>query len=429
MVTPERRRLIIFDVDGVIIRGFWLSQIFARFGIFKSIAFVILGILYEARLMEVASFMRYAYKLLRGAPKDWLLRMTDESTLMKGVHETMQVLRNQGHIVVLISSGIPDFAVHRLAKSVGAHFAAGIRVEIVNGLLTGHIAALDCRGQSKMEEIQQLIEHHKLQDCEIVTIANDRNNIPLLDFSNLPIGFRPDRVVRRHVRTVVTKPDLRELVPIIALPSVQIYVPRRLGQEIIRKLIHASAVFAPLLWISDVSWHYPILFIVMGICAAFFVSEIFRYYGIRIPIMATFIQAAGRENEIGRFVLSPLYFAIGVILPLFIYTAVLPYPLIAASSVCAFLIGDSFSTIGGLLYGTHHYSFNRKKTMEGTITGFSLAFLLLVFIVSPLYALLCSLLAGIIELLPLHIDDNLSIPFITSTFFVALQFLGLFYFI
>lgn len=429
MVSPERRRLIIFDVDGVIIRRFWLSQIFARFGLIKSIAFVILGILYEARMMEVASFMRYAFRLLRGAPKDWLLRMTDQSTLIRGVLETIQVLRKQGHIVFLISAGIPDFVVHRLATNVGAHFAAGIRVEIVDGLLTGHIAALDCRGQSKMEEVQQLIERHQLQDCEVVTIANDRNNIPLLDFSNLPIGFRPDRVVRRHVRVVVTKPDLRVLVPIISWPSVQVYVPRRLGQEIIRQLLHASAVFIPLLWLYDVSWHFPILFIVTSICIVFLVSEIFRSYGIRIPLIATVVQAAGREDEIGRYVFSPLYFAIGVVFPLFLFTTFLPYSRIAVSSVCAFIIGDSFSTIGGLLYGTHHYPFNRKKTLEGTITGFSLAFLLLLFIVTPLSALLCSAMAGIIELLPLRLDDNLSVPVLTSTFLITLQFLGLFYFI
>ncbi|MFX1561967.1 MAG: hypothetical protein ACFFDP_01535, partial [Promethearchaeota archaeon] len=141
------------------------------------------------------------------------------------------------------------------------------------------------------------------------------------------------------------------------------------------------------------------------------------------------VQAAGREDEIGQYVLSPLLFAIGVILPLFIFTAVLPYPLIAVSSVCVFLIGDSFSTVGGLLYGTHHYPFNRKKTLEGSITGFSLAFFLLLFIVTPLSALLCSVLAGLIELLPLHLDDNLSVPFLTSAFFVALQFLGIFHFI
>jgi phosphoserine phosphatase/dolichol kinase len=429
MTSQERRRLIIFDVDGVIIRRFWLSQIFARFGLIRSIAFVILGILYEARLMEVTSFMRYAYRLLRGAPKEWLLRMTDQSTLIRGVLETIQVLRKQGHIVVLISSGIPDFVVHKLATNVGAHFAAGIRVDIMNGLLTGHIAAMDCLGKSKMEEIRQLIELHQLQDYEVVTIANDRNNIPLLDFSNLPIGFRPDRVVRRHVRAVVTKPDLRALIPIITLPSVQVYVPRRLGQEIIRQLLHASAVIIPLLWLDDVSWHSPILFIVTSICIVFLFSEIFRSYGIRIPLISTFVQAAGREDEIERFVFSPLFFAIGVILPLFLFTNYFPYPLIAVSSVCAFLIGDSFSTVGGLLYGTHHYPFNKKKTLEGTITGFSLAFLLLIFIVTPLSAILCSVLAAIIELLPLHLDDNLSVPLLTSIFFAVLQFLGLFYFI
>ncbi len=429
MVLPERRRLIIFDVDGVIIRRFWLSQIFARFGLIQSIAFVILGILYEARLMEVASFMRYAYKLLRGAPKDWLLRMTDQSALIRGVRETIQLLRKQGHIMVLISAGIPDFVVHRLATNVGAHFAAGIRVELTDGLLTGHIAALDCRGQSKREEVQQLIGRHQLQDCEVVTVANDRNNIPLLDFSDLPIGFRPDRVVRRHVRSVVTKPDLRELIPVLSSPSVQVYVPRRRGQEIFRQLIHASAVIIPLLWLDDISWHFPILSIVTIISIVFLVSEILRSYGIRIPLIATVVQAAGREDEIGQYVLSPLLFAIGVILPLFIFTAVLPYPLIAVSSVCVFLIGDSFSTVGGLLYGTHHYPFNRKKTLEGSITGFSLAFFLLLFIVTPLSALLCSVLAGLIELLPLHLDDNLSVPFLTSAFFVALQFLGIFHFI
>ncbi|MFX1563469.1 MAG: HAD family hydrolase, partial [Promethearchaeota archaeon] len=304
MVLPERRRLIIFDVDGVIIRRFWLSQIFARFGLIQSIAFVILGILYEARLMEVASFMRYAYKLLRGAPKDWLLRMTDQSALIRGVRETIQLLRKQGHIMVLISAGIPDFVVHRLATNVGAHFAAGIRVELTDGLLTGHIAALDCRGQSKREEVQQLIGRHQLQDCEVVTVANDRNNIPLLDFSDLPIGFRPDRVVRRHVRSVVTKPDLRELIPVLSSPSVQVYVPRRLGQEIFRQLLHASAVIIPLLWLDDISWHFPILSIVTIISIVFLVSEILRSYGIRIPLIATVVQAAGREDEIGQYVLS-----------------------------------------------------------------------------------------------------------------------------
>ena len=430
-MEQPRRRLIVFDVDGVIIKGFWLSQIFARLGIIKSFSFGVLGILYELRAMEVTSFMRYSYKLLKGVPREWLIQMTDEATLIRGVRETLRILRGQHHILMLISSGIPTFAVARLAERVGAHFAVGIRVEVERGLLTGHIASHDCLGRSKVEAVKRLITSHKLHDYEVVAVANDRNNIQLLDFANLAVGFRPDRVTRRHVRSVVTMPDLRALLPVISWPQVRVYVPRRLSQEIVRQLLHATAVILPFLWLSDPSWHMPILFIIASLSALFMASELLRSHGIRLPLVAKLVQAAGREEEIGRYVISPLYFAAGVAGTLLIFTALLPLPLIAASSLIAFLIGDSFSTIGGLLYGRHHYPhpLNRKKTVEGSITGFSLAFLLLLRVVTPLSALLCTLMASLIEALPLPLDDNLAVPLLTATTLTLLQLLGLYTFI
>ena len=426
-----QRRLIVFDVDGVIIKGFWLSQIFARLGIIKSFSFGVLGILYELRVMEVASFMRYSYKLLRGVPQEWLVRMMDEAGLMRGVRETFRVLRGQHHILALISSGIPSFAVARLAEIVGAHFAAGIRVEVERGLLTGHIASSDCWGRSKVDVVKWIIEAHHLHDCEVVAVANDRNNIQLLDFADLAIGFRPDRVTRRHVRSVVTVPDLRALLPFISMPSVRVYVPRRLGQEIVRQLLHAAAVLLPFLWLSDSSWHLPILFVIASLSALFIASELLRSHGIRLPLIAKLVQAAGREEEIGHYVISPLYFAAGVAGTLLIFTVFLPFPLIAVSSLVAFLIGDSFSTIGGRLYGRHHYPppLDRKKTVEGSITGFSIAFLFLLCIVTPLSALICTLIAALIEALPLLLDDNLAVPLITATLLTLLHLTGIYIFI
>lgn len=429
MAQAERRRLIVFDVDGVIIRGFWLSQITARLGIIKSFALGILLILYEARIMEVTSLMRYAYRLLRGVPKEWLLRMTSQSDLVRGVPETIQLLKQQGHILVLISSGIPDFVVSRLSKIIGAQFAYGLCLEAKDGLLTGHISALGSRGQIKVEYIKDLIKTQQLADCELVAIANDRNNIPLFEFSYLPVGFRPDRVARRHVQHVVTTPDLRALLPFIASPSVSVYIPRRLGQEIVRQLLHASAVIIPFLWLSDISWHLPILTVIASGSLLFLVSELLRYYGIRIPLISKVVHAAGREEEVGGFVLSPLFFATGVAIPLVLFSILLPFPLIATASVIAFLVGDSFSTIAGLLFGRHKWRVNQKKTVEGSITGFSIAFLALLFVVTPLSALFCAALACFIELLPVPlIDDNVSVSILTATCFCVLQFFGVFTF-
>lgn len=429
MAQPARSRIIAFDVDGTIINGFWLSQVIARLGLIKAFAFGVLGVLYEARLMEVASFMRYAYRLLRGAPKDWLLLMTDQVYLVRGVRKTFELLRNQGHIIILTSSGIPDFAVARLAKNLGAHFAFGIRVGVEAGLLTGHIAALDCRGESKVEALQDLIERHRLTDYEILAVANDRNNVPLIQYAELAIGFRPDQVVRRHVRVVITTPDLRALLPVIASPPIEISIPRRLRQEIIRQLLHASAVIIPFLWLLDSSWHLPILLLISSLSLLFILSELLRSFGIQLPLISKMVLAAGRENEINRYVLSPIYFAAGVTLPLLVVGVLLNLPRIAAASVIVFLIGDAFSTLGGILFGRHHYPFNSKKTVEGTLTGFSIAYFVLLAIVSPISALICTVLAAAIELLPIPLDDNLAVPLLTVATLAGFDIFGLYYFI
>jgi HAD superfamily phosphoserine phosphatase-like hydrolase len=429
MNKSERRRIVVFDVDGTIINGFWLSQVIARLGLLRAFVFGVLGILYEARIMEIASFMRYSYRLLRGAPKDWLIRMTDQTYLHRGVKEVLKILREQNHIVVLISSGIPDFAVARLAKNLGAHFASGIRAEIEGNRLTGYIAALDCRGQTKVDVLKDIIDAHHLADYEIVAVANDRNNVPLFDFAQLAIGFRPDQVARRYVRVVVATPDLRALVPYLSSPSIQVYVPRRLGQEILRQLLHASAVLIPLLWLWDSLWHLPIYLLIGSLTILFILSEVLRSFDIQIPLISKMVLAAGREGEIDTHVLSPLYFAAGVALPLLFFGTLLQLPYIAVASVIAFLIGDALSTLGGIFLGRHHYPFNPKKTIEGTLIGFSFAFGVLLLIVSPVSALLTALFAAIIELLPLRLDDNLAVPLLTASILVILQVLGLYYFI
>lgn len=429
MAKSNSRRIIAFDVDGTIVNGFWLSRIIARLGLVKAFVFGVLGILYEARIMEVASFMRYSYRLLRGVPKDWLIRMTDQVYLHRGVEQAFKILREQHHIIVLTSSGIPDFAVARLSKTLGAHFASGIRVELEENRLTGHIAALDCRGKTKVDALEDLIDRHQLSDYETVAVANDRNNVPLFKYVNLAIGFRPDQVARQYVRIVVNTPDLRALLPYITSPSVQVHVPRRLGQELLRQLLHASAVLIPLLWFLDVSWHSLIYILIGSLTLLFILSEVLRSFGIKIPLISNMVLAAGREEEIDSYVLSPLYFAAGVTLPLLIFGTLLQLPHIAAASIIAFLIGDAFSTIGGIFLGRHHYPFNRKKTIEGTLIGFTSAFFVLILIVSPISALLTVIIAAVIELLPLRLDDNLAVPIITATILTILQFLGIYYFL
>ncbi|MEO0110344.1 MAG: glycerol-3-phosphate acyltransferase [candidate division WOR-3 bacterium] len=100
---------------------------------------------------------------------------------------------------------------------------------------------------------------------------------------------------------------------------------------------------------------------------------------------------------------------------------------IAVFAISFLIFGDFFAKIFGLAYGRHKF-FN--KTMEGTFAHFlgSLLFGYLLFTSGVALPIgLIFLGAGIgtlVELLPLNVDDNLSVPLLSgSILFLTLQFL------
>ena len=78
-----------------------------------------------------------------------------------------------------------------------------------------------------------------------------------------------------------------------------------------------------------------------------------------------------------------------------------------------FCLGDSAaSLIGGTI--STSLPFNKGKTWEGSVAGFVLAFLGGCLFLPPLYALIGAAIAMTVEVLPLPINDNVSIPIVTG---------------
>ncbi|KPV63054.1 MAG: Cytidylyltransferase family protein [Candidatus Bathyarchaeota archaeon BA2] len=140
-------------------------------------------------------------------------------------------------------------------------------------------------------------------------------------------------------------------------------------------------------------------------------SELARTKGIKVPVFSTITRKAAASNpEIKRFVTTPVSFATGIILALLIF----PTP-IACASIAVLTLGDGFASIFGKIFGKTSHFFNRKKNIEGTICGFTCAFLGSTLFVNPLKALVASAVGMLVECLPSPIDDNLAIPLSAGT--------------
>lgn len=116
----------------------------------------------------------------------------------------------------------------------------------------------------------------------------------------------------------------------------------------------------------------------------------------------------GEENQHG-FVKAPLYFAAGILAALLIFPA--PFNFVAIAVVT---LGDGFASVVGRMFGKHKIPHSGGKSLEGTAAGVLCAFAGALVFVPPTTALTAALAGMAVELLPLRISDNLTVPFVSG---------------
>jgi len=175
--------------------------------------------------------------------------------------------------------------------------------------------------------------------------------------------------------------------------------------EILRKTIHISgfAVSFVCIYLFNVPLVSMSLFLVT---IGYAVSELARTKGINVPVFSTITRKVAASNaEMNHFVTAPISFAMGIILALLIFPTYTAY-----ASIAVLTLGDGFASIFGKIFGKTPLFFNRKKKFEGTICGFTCAFLGSTLFINPLKAIVAAAVGMLAECLPSPIDDNLVTP-------------------
>lgn len=180
--------------------------------------------------------------------------------------------------------------------------------------------------------------------------------------------------------------------------------------EILRKGIHISGFAVPFVCV----YLFNNLFVILSLLLAailYAVSEFARSKGVNVPVLSNITRRASTSSYgINRFDTAPISFALGITLTLLIFPTSIAYAAIAVLT-----LGDSFAAIFGKVLGKTPLIFTRKKRLEGTICGFTPAFLGSTIFISPVNALFAAAVGMLVEGLPTHIDDNLVIPLSVGT--------------
>ncbi len=140
-------------------------------------------------------------------------------------------------------------------------------------------------------------------------------------------------------------------------------------------------------------------------------SSIFVKRGVRIPFLSWIVGLFEREHDLEYMPMKgSIFFTLGALCSVILFSGE-----IASASVLILAFGDGAATIVGVAVGRTKHLHNRKKSLEGSISGLIAGFFGAVLILPPGLAFAGALAGTIIESFDLRVghlavDDNLLIP-------------------
>jgi HAD superfamily phosphoserine phosphatase-like hydrolase len=405
MAVKEKTRLIIFDVEGVLIpKNMFFFQMGRTIGFFTLIQILMYGFLYEIGASSLDTSLKRIFRKMKGQKMGTLLKVFDQIPATPTLQNFFAQVKQKNYRVALISSGLPTIIVEGLAKCVEADYAYGIDVCVNDaGEVTGRISGEAIEPNGKMKILQKILAEEGLTLSDCTVVSDDRNNRCLYTPQTKKIGYNPDFIIRVKSDYVVMG-KLASILPILDGKKVNRAFPST--NDFVREDIHAAGFFMPV--IAQIVGVIPVAIFISALSILYLASELARLNGKNLPVISGITRHAASQSELYGFAAAPLYYALGILLTLLIF----PFPA-SAAAIAIFALGDSTASIFGGLIGVR-LPFNKGKTLEGSFSGFVFAFLAGCIFVSPWIAAAGAAIAMFIEYLPLPINDNVVIPVVTA---------------
>jgi dolichol kinase/phosphoserine phosphatase len=405
MIESRPKRLVVFDVEGVLIpKNRFFFEVGRKLGIPQLIKILFIGFLYQIGALTLKAALRSMFLNLRDVNVSTLQQIAEKIPLMPHAKELFDQLRAEGVKTALISSGLPDSIVKNLADEVGADQGFGFEVGLNNETLTGEIWGDVTEANGKFRILSRTLEAEGLELGDCAVVADDRNNASIFLPETLNIGYNPDFLLRMKADEVVTG-TLPKILPIIKGDQKKRHLPSR--NDFVREAIHASGFAVPI--IVGIIGLPIVALLISVVIAVYVISELLRLDGKNLPVVSAITRRAASQLEMNDFAAAPLYFAVGILATLLIF----PAPA-SSAAVGIFAFGDSAASMFGGLVSRTPLPLNKSKTLEGSLAGFFFAFLAGSFYISPLFALIGAAVAMIIEWLPSPVNDNVLIPVFTG---------------
>ena len=412
MTNVPIKKLVVMDVDGVVFKGQFILHLARNLGISKYIRTAMLCFLFNINKISIQELLTRVYALFKGVTLEQAQVTYKNIGIIKHARETIEALRNHGYMVVLISSGVPDALVKDLATRLSANSGYGVEIGVNNNRLTGDVFGHLSKSYGKNDLIEEILNKNTLTWKDTIVLVDDRNNLDIMRKAGINIGVNAHYAVRQQAQYLIDSGNLSEVLDIMNIEDADTYKTLSAGmrkqfahswyQEIRRKLLHILIAFVP---IFSSFVYNTTLTVLCSLIIIYMISEALRVNGYSFPFLSGVTRSSIRKLETRGIAFGPVTLVLGACLSLLFFPKT-----IATTVIWIVAFADTAANFVGRGLGNHRIPYNIKKSIEGSLAAWIVAFLCGCIYLPPFPALLAASFSSFIESLPLRSLDNLFMP-------------------
>ncbi|MGC9517025.1 MAG: phosphoserine phosphatase SerB [Methanomicrobiales archaeon] len=208
-------KLVVFDLDNVIIDGEAIDEISKLKGVEKEIT----NITEKAMQGELdfETSIKQRVDLLKGTSVEDIKELVKKIPLTPGTEETIKELKKRGYKIAIITGSFEIISDH-IKDKLDLDFAFSNVLLEEDGLLTGKVEGPLVTG-SKADVLKELAEEQKISLEECVAVGDGANDISMLKAVKLGIAFNAKPALKEIADVIIEKKDLRELLPFLEVEN------------------------------------------------------------------------------------------------------------------------------------------------------------------------------------------------------------------
>ncbi len=199
------KHLVVMDADSTLLQDEVIDLLAEESGCAEEVARITASAM--AGELDFAESLRRRVALLEGLDARVLDLVRDRLRLTPGARTLLRTLHRLGYVPAVVSGGFVEILAPLLAE-LHVDYLEANRLEIVEGRLTGRLAAPIVDRAAKARALERFAHEVGVPLAQTVAVGDGANDIDMISVAGLGIAFNAKPVVREHADAALSVPYL-----------------------------------------------------------------------------------------------------------------------------------------------------------------------------------------------------------------------------